>query len=78
MLLLTSSRLLPSAPCACRSAVAVPPSSRRTLFSWFRKPAAASPKPAPLLAQDDLFHPLSTSPIPALRQRASRIKSLAP
>ncbi|PWN26000.1 hypothetical protein BDZ90DRAFT_210804, partial [Jaminaea rosea] len=32
----------------------------------------------PILEQDNLFHPLSSSPIPALRQRAERIKRLAP
>lgn len=37
-----------------------------------------TPKPKLILEQDNLFHPLSTSPIPALRQRAERIKRLAP
>jgi splicing suppressor protein 51 len=34
-------------------------------------------KPKPLLAQDDLFHPLTTSPIPAIREKAARIRSSA-
>lgn len=32
----------------------------------------------PLYGPDDLFHPLESSPIPALRQKADNIKSLAP
>lgn len=36
-----------------------------------------SSQPAPLLAPDDLFHPLSSSPIPAMRQKAERIKASA-
>ena len=32
----------------------------------------------PLLAQDDLFHPFSKSPIPSIRARGERIRSLAP
>lgn len=52
------------------------------------KPASASgaftsspPPPrtyTPLYGPDDLFHPLESSPIPALRQKAATIKSLAP
>ncbi|CAO1634715.1 unnamed protein product [Parajaminaea phylloscopi] len=65
---------------------------RRNLFGLFKK--SSSPKavddPAnpwrkpknvpskPILEQDDLFHPLSTSPIADLRARAERIKRIAP
>lgn len=59
----------------------------RTLFNWLRskKPTAAdtfgpgASKPAPLLlTQDNLFHPLSQSPIPAMRARGERVRALAP
>ncbi|CBQ73214.1 related to MSS51-mRNA processing protein [Sporisorium reilianum SRZ2] len=43
-------------------------------------PFALPPRAAkkPLLAQDDLFHPFSQSPIPSIRARGERIRSLAP
>ncbi|SPO23591.1 related to MSS51 - mRNA processing protein [Ustilago trichophora] len=43
-------------------------------------PFALPPRAAkkPLLAQDDLFHPFSKSPIPSIRARGERIRSLAP
>ncbi|KAE8213552.1 hypothetical protein CF327_g2956 [Tilletia walkeri] len=40
-------------------------------------PFRARPAPPPALAQDDLFHPLSQSPIPAMRARGERIRALA-
>ena len=42
----------------------------------FALPPRATKKP--LLAQDDLFHPFSKSPIPSIRARGERIRSLAP
>lgn len=56
--------------------------SRRTLFWPFRRspstPAKSSPASAtPLLAQNDLFHPLSQSPFPALVEKANRIKNVS-
>ncbi|PWN47758.1 hypothetical protein IE53DRAFT_371196 [Violaceomyces palustris] len=36
------------------------------------------PKKQPILSQDDLFHPFSKSPIPSIRARGERIRSLAP
>ncbi|GAA99905.1 uncharacterized protein L969DRAFT_102324 [Mixia osmundae IAM 14324] len=56
---------------------------RRSIFgiSLFGKkavPANPEPELPPiLLEQDNLFHRLSESPIPAMRERAKRIKSLA-
>ncbi|KAJ9479303.1 Protein MSS51, mitochondrial [Pseudozyma hubeiensis] len=43
-------------------------------------PFALPPRAAkkPLLAQDDLFHPFSKSPVPSIRARGERIRSLAP
>ncbi|CCF52404.1 hypothetical protein NDA11_007184 [Ustilago hordei] len=43
-------------------------------------PFALPPRAAkkPLLAQNDLFHPFSKSPIPSIRARGERIRSLAP
>ncbi|PWN24268.1 hypothetical protein BCV69DRAFT_265864 [Microstroma glucosiphilum] len=43
----------------------------------FKGTPAAAPKKL-ILTQDNLFHPLSQSPFPALRARAERIKRLAP
>ncbi|KAK0551909.1 translational activator for mitochondrial COX1 [Tilletia horrida] len=34
-------------------------------------------KKQPILSQDNLFHPLSKSPIPAIRQRGERVRALA-
>jgi mitochondrial splicing suppressor protein 51 len=59
---------------------------RRTfLFGLFGKkkkdkpnPFAQPPPKKPLLAQDDLFHIMSKSPFPPVRERAERIKRLAP
>ncbi|MBW0488052.1 hypothetical protein O181_027767 [Austropuccinia psidii MF-1] len=61
------------------------PSSHRSVFGlakFLRRPknedsSKASAPVSPLLAPDDLFHPLSSSPIPAMRQKANRIKSIA-
>ncbi|KAH8106760.1 zinc-finger of mitochondrial splicing suppressor 51-domain-containing protein [Cristinia sonorae] len=52
----------------------------RTLFSWFKsKPQNPSGKEkAPVLSQDDLFHPFSQSPFPAIRARGEAIQKLAP
>lgn len=54
--------------------------SRRTLFGFGKKPVPVSPfepLPPPLLSQDDLFHPLSTSPFKEMREKSKRIKELA-
>lgn len=56
--------------------------SRRTLFWPFRRspstPAKSAPVPnTPILAQNDLFHPLSQSPFPALVDKANRIKNVS-
>ncbi|KAK4683457.1 hypothetical protein P7C73_g6806, partial [Tremellales sp. Uapishka_1] len=40
-------------------------------------PAPVSDAPPPLLNQDDLFHPLSQSPLPPLRAKGDRIKALS-
>lgn len=55
------------------------PTQSRTLFSFLkRKPKVTEPTPvAPILTPDNLFHPLSQSPIPTLRQKATRIKALS-
>lgn len=52
--------------------------SRRSLFGFGskkRQSFEAQVEPA-FLSQDNLFHPLSTSPIPGLRQRAENIKRI--
>ncbi|KDE06543.1 hypothetical protein MVLG_03192 [Microbotryum lychnidis-dioicae p1A1 Lamole] len=66
---------------AARLAVGSAASSihRRTLFGFgSTKPKSPSPAPPrPLLAQDDLFHPLSRSPFAEMRAKGERIKQLA-
>ncbi|KAL0947411.1 hypothetical protein HGRIS_013524 [Hohenbuehelia grisea] len=65
--------------------LAHPPSQRtcaqrRLFFQFFRrsKKPAAPADPVPVLSQDDLFHPFSKSPFPAVRARGEVIQSLAP
>lgn len=78
---IASSRLVPSLLIAptCRP-IALPHSHTqvRPFFSVFKKktPAPAASQ-APHLSQDDLFHHLSESPFPALREKADRIKSVS-
>ncbi|KAI0797634.1 zinc-finger of mitochondrial splicing suppressor 51-domain-containing protein [Abortiporus biennis] len=50
----------------------------RTLFGFFKKPQTprVQVKP-PVLSQDDLFHPFSKSPFPAVRARGEAIQQLA-
>ncbi|GJE95180.1 zinc-finger of mitochondrial splicing suppressor 51-domain-containing protein [Phanerochaete sordida] len=55
------------------------PSHARTLFSWFKKSTPDKPKPKePILTEDNLFHPFSKSPFPALVARGEAIQTLAP
>ena len=57
------------------------PHSRRTfLSSLFKSKPKSKPKadPVPVLSQDDLFHPFSHSPFPAVRARGEAIQKLAP
>jgi hypothetical protein len=70
-----------TALCANQTSVQV-----RTLFWPFRrnpsKTGSSSTGPSaapsqPLLAQNDLFHPFSQSPFPALVDKANRIKSVS-
>lgn len=71
-----------SAPARCIHASWVPAEGapRRTLFGWGKIKLKPDPfeRKKPILAQDDLFHPLSKSPIPAMRARGERVRSLAP
>ncbi len=53
----------------------------RTFFSWFQKPQKQDFKKKenqPILTGDNLFHPFSKSPFPAVRARGEAIKTLAP
>ncbi|KAH8921756.1 hypothetical protein BT69DRAFT_1348404 [Atractiella rhizophila] len=56
-----------------------PPGQARTIFSFFKRRAQPQkpPPPKPIIEQDDLFHVLAKSPIPAMRAKAERIKRLA-
>lgn len=49
----------------------------RSLFNLFKK-APPRPEYQPTLSQDNLFHPFSKSPFPAIVARGEAIKSLAP
>jgi predicted RNA-binding Zn-ribbon protein involved in translation (DUF1610 family) len=49
----------------------------RSLFNLFKK-APPKPESKPILSQDNLFHPFSKSPFPAIVARGEAIKSLAP
>ena len=53
----------------------------RTLFGLFKRRMPNARQEAarpPLLEQDNLFHKLSESPIPAMRARGDRIRTMAP
>ncbi|KAF9501243.1 hypothetical protein BDN71DRAFT_1501525 [Pleurotus eryngii] len=56
----------------------------RPIFSFFRRSkkndgATGKPsEPVPVLTEDNLFHPFSKSPFPAVRARGEAIQSLAP
>ncbi|KAI0636815.1 zinc-finger of mitochondrial splicing suppressor 51-domain-containing protein [Trametes polyzona] len=81
-----------TAPCLPRSRVPAllllgpspaVPGSTRTFLSWFK----SKPKPGtaqalkdkqPILSEDNLFHPFSKSPFPAIRARGEAIRKLAP
>ena len=49
----------------------------RSLFNLFKK-APSKPESRPILSQENLFHPFSESPFPAVVARGEAIKSLAP
>jgi predicted RNA-binding Zn-ribbon protein involved in translation (DUF1610 family) len=54
---------------------------RRTFLGVFRKikkKVAENRDPTPVISQDNLFHPFSKSPFPAVRARGEAIKKLAP
>lgn len=57
-----------------------PQSTPRYIFNLLNRPSKQkSPQESPLLlAEDNLFHPFSKSPFPAVRARSEAIQSLAP
>ncbi|KAH9484147.1 Protein MSS51, mitochondrial [Psilocybe cubensis] len=57
-----------------------PPAPQRTrsLFNFLRAKKPPSTEPVPVLSEDNLFHPFSKSPFPAVRARGEAIKQLAP
>jgi splicing suppressor protein 51 len=75
--MLWRARLLPAAPCRL---VRRPPVTSRYIFNIIhRSSKSKSPQePLPLLTEDNLFHPFSKSPFPAVRDRGEAIQSLAP
>ena len=54
------------------------PLHTRSFFGLFKRKEQRPAEPTPLLGQDDLFHPFSKSPFPAIRARGEAIKQLAP
>ena len=65
-------------PQLLRSLPRRPPPLSRPIFSLFRRSKPAPPtEPVPILSQDNLFHPFSKSPFPAVRARGEAIKKLA-
>lgn len=70
-------RLLPAAPYRL---IRRPPATSRYIFNLLnRSSKQKSPQePLPLLTEDNLFHPFSKSPFPAVRARGEAIQSLAP
>lgn len=71
----SAARTLPRLP---RSTPVVHVQQRPFLTKLFgKKPAAGPISQTPLLDQSNLFHPLSSSPLLALREKAQRIKTYA-
>ena len=56
----------------------VHPLHTRSFFGLFKRKGQRLTSPKPLLNEDDLFHPFSKSPFPAIRARGEAIKQLAP
>ena len=79
--------LLRCSPASARTRLALnshvyrlPLTPSRSIFGLFRRsPKQEKPKdPVPLLTEDNLFHPFSNSPFPAIQARGEAIKKLAP
>ena len=54
------------------------PRHTRSFFGLFKRKEQRFTEPKPLLSEDNLFHPFSKSPFPAIRARGEAIKQLAP
>jgi hypothetical protein len=54
------------------------PLHTRSFFGLFKRKEQRLTEPKPLLNEDNLFHPFSKSPFPAIRARGEAIKQLAP
>ena len=54
------------------------PLHTRSFFRLFKRKEQHPAEPKPLLSEDNLFHPFSKSPFPAIRARGEAIKQLAP
>ena len=52
--------------------------ARRHFLNFTRKSKSATPGRTTVLGEDDLFHPFSESPFPAVKARGEAIRSLAP
>jgi splicing suppressor protein 51 len=54
------------------------PRHTRSFFGLFKRKEQRFTEPKPFLSEDNLFHPFSKSPFPAIRARGEAIKQLAP
>ena len=54
------------------------PRHTRSFFGLFKRKEQRFTEPKPLLSEDNLFHPFSKSPFPAIRARGKAIEQLAP
>jgi len=65
--------------CCSHSALRRPPLTRSIFGGILNRFKPTKPKePAPLLTEDNLFHPFSKSPFPAVKARGQAIQQLAP
>ena len=55
-----------------------PPATSRYIFNFLNRSSKSKLLQEPLLTEDNLFHPFSKSPFPAVRARGDAIQSLAP
>ena len=73
----STARLLPGLRCRHALRIRPVPAYSRNIFGLFRRPKTPV-EPAPILTEDNLFHPLSKSPFPAVVARGEAIQTLAP
>lgn len=73
----STARLLPGLRCRHALRIRPVPAYSRSIFGLLRRPKNPA-EPVPILSEDNLFHPLSKSPFPAVVARSEAIQTLAP